>query len=104
MPGPVKMGEVVSQNLDLIKPQSMPSDKCTAIKSGFANFDEVTGGFHKGDLTYLSAYCGIGNDAFAYSVTRFIAEAQNDWFYYAGVNAYLPVFGAGEAPAYLYVR
>lgn len=51
----------------------LSSDLKNEIKSGYIEFDKLTGGFHKSDLTIIAARPGVGKTAFALSLARNIA-------------------------------
>lgn len=51
------------------------------ISSGYPHFDEMFGGFHRGDNVVLAASTGIGKTAFALSVAAHNAERGKSVFY-----------------------
>jgi replicative DNA helicase len=54
--------------------QQASDGKCVGLPTGFARFDEATGGLHNGELTIVAARPGVGKTALAMNVVSTVAK------------------------------
>ncbi len=54
-----------------------PSKRIKGLSTGFVKLDEMTGGFHPGELIILAARPAMGKTALAMNIAQHVASAQN---------------------------
>ena len=70
-------GEIIQEYDGGINAFLDPSKRIKGISTGFVKLDEMTGGFHPGELIILAARPAMGKTALALNIAQHIATAKN---------------------------
>lgn len=75
--GFVPLRDVVLHTIKEMEASERGKGLVTGIPSGFTKLDELTTGFHPGDLVYIAGRPGMGKTAFALSMALYMALKKN---------------------------
>ena len=67
---------VMSSNIELIHERQANGGELPGLKTGFADIDDITGGFQKSDLIIVGARPSMGKTAFALNIAQYAAVKE----------------------------
>ncbi|MCM0583260.1 replicative DNA helicase [Weissella diestrammenae] len=71
-----EIAQVVNESFEQIERNSRTSEKVTGVASGFRELDELTTGFHAGEMIIVAARPAVGKTAFVLNVAQKVAVAN----------------------------
>ncbi|MDR3241471.1 MAG: replicative DNA helicase [Lactobacillaceae bacterium] len=70
------IAQVVNDSFEQIERNSRTNEKITGVASGFRELDELTTGFHEGEMIIVAARPAVGKTAFVLNVAQKVAVAN----------------------------